>query len=65
MKYTVQRPLTVWVEVVVDEADSLDDALDKSEQMFKDGDYIELHDTFSIDYDRHWVQDETGEENYA
>lgn len=65
MKYTVQRPLTVWVEVVVDEADSVDDALEKSEKMFIEGDYIELHDTFSIDYDRHWVQDAIGEVKYA
>jgi predicted metal-dependent hydrolase len=61
MKYTVQRPLTVWVEVVVDEADSVDGALEKAEKMFVEGDYIELHDTFEIDYYRHWVQDEKGE----
>lgn len=65
MKYTVQRPLTVWVEVVVDEADSLDEALDKADEMFRDGDYTELHGTFDINYDKYWTQDEFGAVKYA
>ena len=65
MKYTIQRPLTVWVEVVVDEADNLEEALEKADEMFRDGDYIELHDTFEIDYYRHWVQDATGKVSYV
>ena len=65
MKYTIQRPLTVWVEVVVDEADSLDEALDKADEMFRDGDYNELYGTFDINYDKYWSQDELGEVKYV
>lgn len=65
MKYTIQRPLTVWVEVVVDEADNLQEALEQADEMFRDGDYIELDGTFSIDYDRYWTQDELGKVEYV
>jgi PII-like signaling protein len=65
MKYTIQRPLTVWVEVVVDEADNLEEALEKADEMFKDGDYIELDGTFDINYDKYWSQDELGKVAYV
>ena len=65
MKYTIQRPLTVWVEVVVDEADNLEEALEKADEMFRDGDYTELNGTFDINYDKYWSQDEFGKEAYV
>jgi hypothetical protein len=65
MKYTVQRPFIVWVETVIDEADNLEEALEQADEKLKDGDYIELHQTFSIDYDRYWVQDATGAVKYV
>lgn len=65
MKYTIQRPLTVWVEVVVDEADSLEEALEQADVMFNDGDYIELDGTFDINYDKYWSQDELGAVKYV
>jgi hypothetical protein len=64
-KYTIQRPLTVWVETIVEDFDTLEDALEVADENFKNGDYIELDGTFSIDYDRYWSQDSTGEVKYA
>jgi hypothetical protein len=60
MEYRVQRPSSVWVEVMV-EADNLDKAIELADEQFLNGDYIELDDTFTINYDRHWTQDEEGE----
>lgn len=65
MKYTIQRPLTVWVEVVVDEADNLEEALEQADVMFNDGDYAELDGTFDINYDKYWSQDELGAVKYV
>jgi len=62
-KYTVQRPLTVWVETVV-RAGSPDHALDLADEDFRAGEYTELHGTFDINYDKHWLQNEDGEVSY-
>jgi hypothetical protein len=64
MKYTIQRPLTVWVETVV-QADDLEQARELADKDFDSGDYITMEQTFEIDYDRIWIQDETGKEFYV
>jgi hypothetical protein len=58
-KYTVQRPMVEWVETVV-QAESLEQALEKADKDFENGDYISVEMTFDIDFDRYWVQDEDG-----
>jgi len=65
MKYTIQRPLTVWVETVVEDFATLEDALEVADENFKNGDYIELDGTFDINYDKYWSQDETGKVAYV
>jgi hypothetical protein len=65
MKYTIQRPLTVWVETVVEDFDTLEDALEVADENFKNGDYIELDGTFDINYDKYWSQDQTGKVAYV
>lgn len=65
MKYTIQRPATYWLEVVIDEADSLEDAIEQADEMFENGDYSELDGTFDIDYDRYWTQDEKGKVSHV
>jgi hypothetical protein len=60
-KYKVQRPTSVWIEVIV-EADNFVEALKLADKEFYAGDYFrELDDTFEIDYDRYWIEDEDGE----
>ena len=59
-EYRVQRPSSVWVEVIV-EANSFEEALELADEEFVDGEYKELDDTFTINYDRYWVEDENGE----
>ena len=60
MEYRVQRPSTVWVETAV-EADSLEMAIELADEQFVAGEFTEIDETFSIDYDRYWSKDETGE----
>ena len=61
MEYKVQRPTSVWIEVIV-EANSFDEALELADKEFYNGDYFrELDDTFEVDYDRYWIEDEDGE----
>ena len=59
MEYTIQRPTTVWIEVKV-EADNLDEALDTADELFKEGDYQVLDQTYDVDYDSYWSLDEEG-----
>jgi hypothetical protein len=63
MKYTVQRPAIIWIETVV-EAEDLDQALELADTKFQKGDYLEIDGTWEIDYERFWVQDESGKEAY-
>jgi hypothetical protein len=63
MKYTVQRPAIIWIETVV-EAEDLDQALELADTKFQKGDYLEMEGTWEIDYERFWVQDESGIEAY-
>jgi hypothetical protein len=65
MKYTIQRPLTVWVETIVEDFDTLEDALEVADENFRNGDYIELDGTFDINYDKYWSQDELGKVAYV
>lgn len=60
MEYRVQRPSTSWIETIV-EADSFTEALEVADDNFYSGDFRELDDTFEVDYDRHWIEDEHGE----
>lgn len=60
MEYRIQRPSTIWIETTV-EADNFDDALELADKDFQNGDFIEVDDTFEVDYDRFWAKDEDGE----
>ena len=60
MEYRVQRPSTIWIETTV-EADNFDDALELADKDFQNGDFTEVDDTFDIDYDRYWIEDENEE----
>ena len=58
--YRIQRPSTTWIETTV-EADSFEQALELADEQFEDGEYKEVDETFDIDYDRYWIEDEDGE----
>jgi hypothetical protein len=58
--YRVQRPSTVWIETRV-EANSFEEALSLADDDFYSGDYEQVDDTFDVDYDRFWIEDEDGE----
>ncbi len=58
--YKVQRPMTVWIETTV-EAEDFTQALELADERFSEGEYSEIDETFEIDYDRHWIQDEDGD----
>lgn len=60
MKYTVQRPAIIWVETIVEDAASLEDALLFADEQLKQGDYIEIEGTWEIDQNRHWIQTHDG-----
>jgi hypothetical protein len=60
MEYRVQRPSSVWIETTV-EADSFEQALELADEQFSQGEYQELDDTFEVNYDRYWIEDENGE----
>jgi hypothetical protein len=60
MDYRVQRPSSVWIETTV-EADSFERALELADEQFSQGEYQELDDTFEVNYDRYWIEDEDGE----
>jgi hypothetical protein len=60
MEYKIQRPSTVWVETTV-EADSLEMAIELADEQFVEGEFTEIDDTFSINYDRYWSEDELGQ----
>jgi hypothetical protein len=59
-QYRVQRPMTVWIETTV-EADNFDEARELANERFYNGEYREIDETFDIDYDRFWIEDEDGE----
>jgi hypothetical protein len=63
MKYTVQRPVVMWVETVV-EAEDKDLALDLADTNFEKGDYLEIEMSSEVDYERYWIQDDLGKEFY-
>jgi hypothetical protein len=60
MRYTVQRPTIEWVEVVIENADTLEQALEMADKQFEDGDFIGIEMSWSIDYQRYWIQREDG-----
>ncbi len=60
MDYRVQRPSSVWIETTV-EADSFERALELADEQFSQGEHQELDDTFEVNYDRYWIEDEDGE----
>lgn len=58
MKYIVQRPTIEWVQVVIDNADNLEHALELADEVFKFGEYEYIDNTWVMDYYRYWVKDE-------
>jgi hypothetical protein len=60
MKYRVQRPTTVWIETTV-EAEDFDQALEIADKEFRNGDFSEVDDTWEANWDRYWIEDESGE----
>lgn len=65
MRYTIQRPATIWIETIVEDSATLEDALTMADEQFEQGDYIELQGTWDIDDSRYWTQDQNGQEKYA
>ena len=59
-EYRVQRPSTIWIQTTV-EAESFDEALELADEQFENGEYRDIEDTFDIDYERYWIEDEDGE----
>ena len=62
MKFTVQHPETVWLETVVENASNLEQALELGREQIDRGNYIVFDMTQKTDYEKYWVQDETGKE---
>jgi hypothetical protein len=60
MEYRVQRPTTVWIETTV-EAEDFDQALELADKRISSGEFEELDDTWETNWDRYWIEDETGE----
>jgi hypothetical protein len=60
MEYRVQRPTTVWVETKV-EAENFDQALELADKRISSGEFEELDNTWETNWDRYWIEDETGE----
>jgi hypothetical protein len=58
MKYIVQRPTIEWVQVIIDNADNLEHALELADEVFKFGEYEYIDNTWVMDYYRYWVKDE-------
>ena len=63
-KYTIQRPATIWLETVV-EADTEEQAFELADNDFNNGEYVELYQTWNIDFDKFWLQDEEGRTSIA
>lgn len=63
-RYTIQRPTTVWIETTV-EAEDFDQALEIADKQLDSGDFVELYNTWETNWDRYWIQDETGETKEA
>jgi alkanesulfonate monooxygenase SsuD/methylene tetrahydromethanopterin reductase-like flavin-dependent oxidoreductase (luciferase family) len=59
--YKVQRPTTIWVQAIV-RATNLDQALEIADEVFIAGEFTELDDTFTVNYDRYWVQKNDNDE---
>ena len=64
MEYRVQRPTTVWIETTV-EAEDFDQALEIADKEFRSGDFSEVDDTWETNWDRYWIEDESGETKEA
>jgi hypothetical protein len=64
MEYRVQRPTTVWIETTV-EAEDFDQAIELADKEFRNGDFSEVDDTWETNWDRYWIEDETGETKEA
>jgi hypothetical protein len=60
MEYRVQRPTTVWIETKV-EAENFDQALELADKRISSGEFEELDNTWETNWDRYWIEDETGE----
>ena len=63
-RFTVQRPATIWIETVV-EADNPDEAFELADKDFANGEYVELHQTWTIDGEHYWLQNEKGDVSYV
>ena len=64
MEYRVQRPTTVWIETTV-EAEDFDQALELADKKLGSGEFEELDETWETNWDRYWIEDETGETREA
>ena len=64
MEYKVQRPTTVWIETTV-EAEDFDQALELADKRLGSGEFEELDETWETNWDRYWIEDETGETREA
>jgi hypothetical protein len=62
MKYTIQRPIVEWAEVVIEDADNLEHALELADEQFENGDFVSVEMSWGVDFERYWAQDQNGDE---
>jgi hypothetical protein len=58
--WRIQRPAKLWIETKV-KAETLDEALEKADEQLNEGDYIEVNDIWSINFDRYFAEAEDGQ----
>ena len=59
-EWRVQRPARIWVEVKV-EADNLEDALELADKEISSGNFVEVDESWEVNWDEFWAKDDKGE----
>lgn len=59
-EWTIQRPATIWVQATVN-ADTLEDALEIADKEISNGDFIEVDESWEVNWDEFWAKDDKGE----
>ena len=59
-EWRIQRPARIWVEATV-KADTLEDALEVADKEISNGDFIEVDESWEVNWDEFWAIDDKGE----
>ena len=59
-EWRIQRPARIWVEATV-KADTLEDALEIADKEISNGDFIEVDESWEVNWDEFWAIDDKGE----